>query len=784
MRWGIKQQVFLLAFVPTIVTSVLLGAYFISTRLQDIEEAFRRHGESMALKLAPSGEYGVFSHNKTLLQNLARQSLNEPDVQSVAFYTANGKQISGAGLTSSVFSPPQEAEMSTAKLFVKENKHSIAYIVPITIFKEVDYLHSEVKGADSLIGWLRLELDTKSIHLQQYEILTHAAIIFLLGLSLSGLLAFQMGRRVSNPILEMSEAVRRIKSGDLNTRVKHSEYQELDILGSGINTMTEALENAQTQLHNKIDQATLSLRRTLETIEVQNIELEIARRSAENANKIKSEFLADMSHEIRTPLNGVIGFINLLNKTELNPKQREYISTIRKSANTLLAIINDILDFSKIEAGKLRIEQTAMDIRECIDETLNLLAPYAHEKHIALIPLIYSDVPPVVIGDPLRLKQIITNLVSNSIKFTEQGNVIVRAILDYETHTQMTMRVSVTDTGIGLSNEEQKNLFQAFNQTKIETTRKFGGTGLGLVICKKLVEQMGGSIHVESEPQKGTTFWFTFQVEKYTVKESDPLNAATILLPSQKNINLSPSNAKVLAVDDNPENLKLITILLEDLGVQVTAVNSGEEAIIAVQQHNFQLILMDVRMPKMSGIDAIHMIRDLEKNENRPKTPIIALTAHALANERQALLSAGIDGYLTKPIEELQLKNIIQKWLPIIAQSAAIDWELGKKLAGGRLSLAKEFLEKLVASLPQDKIQINEDYLNKNWDALRDKVHHLHGACCYCGVPQLRHCVQALESVISTRTPELIQLRLDAFNHALEAVLKESENALKQIGES
>lgn len=772
MKWGIRHQVLLLALVPTITISILLAAYFTSTRLQDLEETFQKRGEAIALKLAPASEYGVFSRNKPLLENIANHILHERDTQSVSFYTEKGKEISSVGKPSLPFNLPKDVEHSTPKSYIEEHNHSIAFVVPVTTSNEVQDVLSDSSQTETLIGWLKLELDTHSIREREIQILLNTGIIFLLGLLVSGLPAYQMGRNVTRPILELAKGVERIKGGELNTRIQTTAFAELKILESGINTMAQALESAHIELQNKIDQATLSLRRTLETIEVQKIELEIARRTAENANRIKSEFLADMSHEIRTPLNGVIGFINLLQKTDLNPTQHEYISTIQKSSGNLLSIINDILDFSKIEAGKLKIEHAPMDIRDCIDETLNLLTPHANKRNIALIPLVYSDVPARLLGDQLRIKQILTNLVSNAIKFTEQGSVIVRVVLERETYSQLTLRVSVTDTGIGLSTEEQKSLFQAFNQTKINTTRKFGGTGLGLVICKKLVEQMGGSINVESEPHKGSTFWFTFRAEKYS--ENAPLHDVfQATLPSQPHIFHSPLH--ILAVDDNPENLKLITLLLQDLGMQVKAVESGQESIDAADEQTFDLILMDIRMPKMNGIDAAHAIRKNEAAKGRSHTPIIALTAHALVSEKKALLAAGIDDYLAKPISETELKQTLQKWIQPAVAAKAIDWELGKKLAGGREELAKEFFEKLVATLPDDKKTINDAFNNKNWEALRDHVHKLHGACCYCGVPQLKRCAQKLESALGNDAKETIPMHLEAFNQAIEAVLTETK---------
>lgn len=771
MKWGIKHQLLLLAFVPTIITSALLSFYFISTHLQDIEETFRLRGKTMAAQLAASSEYNVYLKNLPLLKNLAKQTLQQPNVQSVDFYTPQGEPVAQAGKAFLPLHPQDIKKLPLFKLQIKEKGHIMAFILPLHSLKANP--HTPHLKAEHLLGWLKLELDTKSIQLQQQQILRHSSLIFLLGLGVCSLLAHQMSRKISGPILKMAEAVSRIKQGELNTRINLTSYQELEVLEAGINTMTAALQNAHTELQNKIEQSTSNLRRTLETIEVQNIELEIARRTAENANKIKSEFLADMSHEIRTPLSGVIGFINLLGKTELNSKQRGYISTIQKSANNLLAIINDILDFSKIEAGKLKIDRIRMDIRECIDEILNLLAPYAEEKNISLIPLIYSNVPALVLGDPLRLKQIITNLVNNSIKFTEQGSVIIRVMLEQEHSSTITIRVSVSDTGIGLSTAEQETLFQAFNQIKTSTSRKLGGTGLGLVICKKLVEQMGGSIGVESAPQKGATFWFTFQVEKYQEDiSSTPLPLETAFLARTPLQNALEPPIKILAVDDSSENLQLITILLENMGIEVTGARSAEEAIKAVKKQSFQLILMDIRMPKINGIEAVQRIRDLEVKEGRIKTPIIAITAHILPHEKNTLLSAGIDDYLTKPIDEIQLRSLIQHWIKSAETLEVVDWELAKRLAGGRLKLAKELFEKLTISLPTEKARINENFLNQDWDSLRNNVHKLHGACCYCGVPQLKECVQKLENAVSTYNPDLIRTHLENFNLAVEAVLE------------
>lgn len=816
--WGIRHQVLLLAVVPTLTVSILLVAYFTSTRLQDLEQTFYERGEAITRKLAQASEYGIFSRDTGLLQGVANAAIREHDVQSVTSYTEKGSEITSVGKSRFPFRLPGISSSNTG-IFREEANHTLAIIVPITSYQEIDNMHSDLSQMEKLVGWLKVEFNTTSIHLRAYQVLIHTGILLLFGLSISGLHALQMGRKVTRPILELAQAAERIKDGDLTTRVRNSTYPELKILESGINAMAEALENAHIELNNKVAQATGNLRRSLETIEVQNIELELARQTAENASKIKSVFLADMSHEIRTPLNAVAGFIRLLKKTSLNEQQKEYVETLQRSASTLLSIINDILDFSKIEAGKLKIEQRRMDIRECLDETVSLMTPHANEKGISLIPLIASDVPQDILGDPLRIKQVLSNLLSNAIKFTEQGSVVLRVQLEQEGLRQIVLKISVTDTGIGLSEAEQFALFKAFNQGNIETSRKFGGTGLGLVICKKLVEQMNGAIGLESTKGSGTMVWFTVTASKMA-----PITLPPLLTVDTENLAVFPS-LRVLAVDDNTDNLKLIKVLLEDMKIEVTAIHSGLEAlqIIKTGIKHFDIILMDIRMPEFDGIQTTHAIRKYEKQTGLKHTPIIALTAHAFITEKEALLAAGVDDYLMKPLEEPTLVALLEKWSNIQASInpktessehdntqlnamavktltndlvntteslKVIDWELGLKLAAHKPDLAQELLTKLIQGLPDEKIKINNAFQQKQWQTLSDWVHRLLGACCYCGVPQLKQATYELEKKLNHHsltgrnkkekkalvndTRKLLQPYLDNLNAAILA-LQEAE---------
>lgn len=761
--WGIRLQVLLLALIPTLIISFLLVAYFTSTRLQDLKQTFLERGEAIALKLAPAAEYAVYTRDESALQKLALITLNERDVQGVGFYLANGEELIKNGKLSDSTKFPDKDYLRSS-LFMTEEKNSILFTVPIINYSANA---SHERPAENLLGWIKMELDTQSIHFRQYQILIHTSLILLLGLSISGLHALQMGRNVTRPILELAQAIKKIRQGQLDTRVRTSTYQELQVLENGVNSMAETLENAQNELQKKIYRATASLRRSLETIEVQNLELEISRQEAENASQVKSKFLADMSHEIRTPLNGVIGFINLLKRSELNAVQQNYISIIHKSAKNLLSIINDILDFSKIEAGKLRIEREIMDIRDCVQETLTLFAPYFVEKSLKIIPIIHSNVPHQVLGDPLRIKQVITNLVNNAIKFTDEGSIILRVFLESESLTQAILRILITDTGPGLSQDEQLGLFQAFHQVNMSMDQKLGGSGLGLVICKKLVEQMGGEIGLESEIGKGSTFWFTCEVGKVfqpEISKESEIQAESLTFLSSANI---------LAVDDNEDNLTLIQYLLKELGAKVTTCCSGRAALNLLEETTFDLIFMDIRMPEMNGIEATHAIRALEQRKKRAQTPIVALTAHALISEQEALLAAGIDDYLTKPIDENQLHTLLCKWIQGKTQLKSIDWALAEKIAGDKKDLAKELFEKLKLNIAQDLEKINNAFESKNWQVLYDEVHRLHGASCYCGVPLLTRCLKNLEiSLAKNMHSEIINTKIIDLNRSVQELLE------------
>jgi PAS domain S-box-containing protein len=385
-----------------------------------------------------------------------------------------------------------------------------------------------------------------------------------------------------------------------------------------------------------------------------------AREVAESANRAKSEFLANMSHEIRTPMNGIIGMTMVALDGPLTPPQADCLETIRGQAASLLTIVNDILDFSKIESRRVELESVPFTLAHALDEVVKPLAVRAREKGLLLSSTIAAGVPSRIIGDPGRLKQIVTNVVGNAVKFTERGSVALEAAVDRRADGQMILRLRCTDTGIGIPADKLAAIFEPFRQVDGSMTRRFGGTGLGLAIASTLVDLMGGQIRVDSAPGRGSTFEITIPAAAAgaDVQTESAVSAAVVAAARRAAGPARP--ARVLVAEDNIVNQRVAASLLSKRGHVVTVVSNGREALDAMRREAFDLVLMDVQMPEMDGFEATAAIRQLE-SETGTRVRIVAMTAHAMTGDRERCLAAGMDGYLSKPIDQRSLFDAVEQ---------------------------------------------------------------------------------------------------------------------------
>ena len=391
---------------------------------------------------------------------------------------------------------------------------------------------------------------------------------------------------------------------------------------------------------------------------VKNIEEELkkARDDAERMSRTKGEFLANMSHEIRTPMNGVIGTLQLLEDTKLTESQREYVNVAYKSADSLLSILNDILDLSKIEAGQLEFEAIPFDLREIVNDVVVLHSLKAEQTGIYLNSDTDEAVPKTVIGDPTRMRQVMVNLISNAIKFTSEGGVTVRIKLKLKDEKDALIRVEVKDTGIGIPKNKHQKLFLAFSQADGSTTRKYGGSGLGLTIVRQLVEMMKGNLGIESEVGKGSKFWFVIPLGIARDDALLPESSAEVARP----VVLS---GKVLLVEDNPINQMVARKMLEKTGLESVLAENGKEALEHLQREEFDAVLMDCQMPEMDGFEATRIWREQEQLLYNGRLPIIAMTANVMEGDREKCLASGMDDYLGKPVRQAELGAVLQRWI-------------------------------------------------------------------------------------------------------------------------
>ncbi|HEY2256514.1 MAG TPA: ATP-binding protein [Variovorax sp.] len=518
-------------------------------------------------------------------------------------------------------------------------------------------------------------------------------------------------------------------------------------------------------------------------------EIEQARKQAEASNQAKSDFLANMSHEVRTPLNAVMGLTRLLYQSPLNEEQRQHLELIDNAATSLLALLNDMLDLSKIEAGKLVFEQIRFDVGQWVREAAALHRPVAAKKGLKVDVDIAEDVPWKVAGDPGRLRQVISNLVSNAVKFTDFGRISVSVrMAPHQTELrrdQVRLLFAVRDTGIGIPEEVQKHIFEAFTQADASVTRRYGGTGLGLAICAQLVSMMGGALHVVSRPNEGSAFRFTAVFEQ----AADEMSVLTEPAPLEA---MTMQGLHVLVAEDHAVNELLMRELLTQMGCTFHVARNGEEAVQAWKNRRFDVVLMDVQMPVLSGLAATGQIRALEAaSPQRGRTPIVALTAHAMAGDRERCLAAGMDAYVSKPVSPALLAQAIQEarvshgsaeeeW-PVLdpefsfdilapTEAPAVDLQQLVRTLGGDLDVVREIAVAMRSDMAERRVAIRRAIAAHDAAQGQEQAHALKGALSSIGAHYAAKLAKNLESAWREADWEQVSAALEPLTHEVERV--------------
>ncbi|MFT5656945.1 MAG: two-component system sensor histidine kinase BarA [Gammaproteobacteria bacterium] len=877
-RLGIKYQIFFIALIPAFLTDVFFSYTHYSNNIDQQYNLLQSNGKIIAEQLAGASELSMLSGNYAQIQYLLKNTIDANGIVLASAYDLEGNII---------------AEAISDQYDAKKTAHYFYYRQTIVT---QGIQHSGAFTPDQTdqdrypeIGWLHLYISQQALEKTKASILYDSIAIFIVVLIIALLLSVIISAGITGPILKLLNHLKRFQTGEPGKVIESLESNEMGELQKKIDRMTQALLTNRNDLNDKIHLATSQLSEAIDDLKNKNMELVLAKDKAQQANKMKTMFLTNISHEIRTPINGIRGFINLMAQSDLNPTQKRYADIILKSTNDLTDIISEILDFSKIESGKLQIIEDTFDLYDVVQQSRDILLINVFAKKFDLILIIYSDTPRYVGGDKLRLKQILLNLIGNAIKFTDEGEVVIKVSVEQQTDIDVNILITVEDTGIGISEKDQETLFEAFSQVEKATNRRFTGTGLGLVISKNLTGLMAGDITLESKLGVGTKFSvrlpFSLMGNQSDLFAADNTeHKAALILSTRKNclqevltlfdggqiptesilisasdsaefinssirnvldhidflvfdlrhLNLDlkqvlediPANQirvitihydqsmvtnrfnktleflpitinslnlkktlddskmdvpvlspgtqmlmpprltkRVLLVDDNLINLKLASELIQLWGHQLRDAENAHQAIELYRKEDFDLIVLDIQMPEIDGVDLLEMMR---REKPQDTTPIVALTANLLDDEPQRLLTLGFDDYLRKPINETKFRALldgsyqmanIQSEMAIDETNTTIkisvDFGQSLQLSQNNRSILRKILAVLIRDIPTIQQQLETALLQFDREKLSAIVHKIQGITCYTSLPRLKQQVRSLQQFLAIESNTL-----------------------------